>query len=298
MIVDIHVHTSLYPMHGLHTEDASIEAIERYVDEFDIRKVFVIATYFPFKGKGVHNFDMLSRIQGRNRFALIGSLDAMNNYENGLAELEGLAKAKLLAGIKLFPGYQTFRVSNAGFYGIFELARKYKLPVLIHGGELHHCCSAERRASGDLKCGNSFCWIDRNGDLSRPNAFFEAIQTFRDVTFVICHLANPHFVEMRRLMDVCPNVYTDISGQFLSGTAEDSAEYRKQIANELRKFLALDNGNGIDRVMFGSDFPIQSFADTIALVEMLGLSESDKQKVLWQNANKVFNLGLVKKGRK
>lgn len=297
-IVDIHVHSSNKPMIGLHTADASIDAIDRYADQYDIRKVLVIATYFPFLNKGVRNFDMLSRIQGRDRFSMIGSLDVMNDYKNGLAQLEGLAKAKLIVAIKLFPGYQTFRVSNPEFYGIFHLARKYGLPVVIHGGELHHCCSKERRASGDLKCGLDYCQIDRNSKLSHPYSFFEAIREFSDVKFVICHLANPHFKELRRLMRACPNVYTDISGQYLSGTDEDSVKYRKMIARQLRWFLELDKGRGIDHVMFGSDFPIQSFADTIALVDMLKLSDSAKQKVLWQNANTVFKLGLGLKGRK
>ena len=290
MIIDVHVHTSDKPMVGLHTSDASIDAIERSADRYDLRKVFVIATYFPFKGRGVPNREMLKRIEGRERFAMIGSLDVMNRFEEGLAELEELAVAGLLVGIKLFAGYQTFRISDPSIFGVYRLAQKYNLPVTIHGGELHHCCSRERRESGNLKCGNSFCWIDANTDLAKPSAFREAIKSFPDVKFVIAHLANPFFDELRALMTEFPNVVTDLSGQFLSGTDEARLEYKVQIVEELQKFLAIPNG--ADRLLFASDFPIQSLEDTIQLVEMLGLDEAAKEKILWRNANRVYRLGF------
>lgn len=296
MIIDVHVHTSDKPMVGLHTADASIDAIERCADRYDLRKIFVIATYFPFKGRGVPNREMLKRIEGHERFAMIGSLDVMNRFEEGLAELEELAASGLLVGLKLFAGYQTFRISDPSIFGVYRLAQKYSLPVTIHGGELHHCCSRERRESGNLKCGNSFCWIDQNQDLARPSVFREAIRSFPEVHFVIAHLANPYFEELRHLMTEFPNVVTDLSGQFLSGTDEARSAYKALIVEELQTFLAIPNG--ADRLLFASDFPIQSFEDTIQLVEMLGLSEDAKEKILWRNANRVYRLGLETRGVK
>ncbi|MCX6714934.1 MAG: amidohydrolase family protein [Candidatus Uhrbacteria bacterium] len=296
MIVDVHVHTSNHPMVGLHTADASIEAIEREADRFGIAKALVIATYFPYKGSGVPNQEMLRRIEHRDRFAMIGSLDAMNQFGAGVAELEALAREGMLVGIKLFAGYQMFHVSHPTMFPLYELAERFQLPVTIHGGELHHCCSRERRNRRDLKCGNSFCWIDRSGALAEPAVFYHAIHSFPRVNFVIAHLANPFFDQLRHLMIDCPNVYTDTSGQFLSGTDEASSEYKQMIVEELHKFLAVPNG--MDRMMFGSDFPIQSFADTIELVNMLGLSEDAKEKILWQNANRVYRLGLETRGVK
>ncbi|OGL63845.1 hypothetical protein A3C09_02185 [Candidatus Uhrbacteria bacterium RIFCSPHIGHO2_02_FULL_47_44] len=290
MIVDVHVHTSNHPMVGLHTADASIDAIERQAEELGIERLLVIATYFPYKGTGVPNLEMLRRIEGRDRFRLIGSLDVMHHFEEGLTELKELARARKLAGIKLFPGYQNFRVADPKIFDLYRLAREYGLPITIHGGELHHCCSRERRDHSDLKCGNAFCWIDRSQDLARPGAFVEVAKQFSDVTFVIAHAANPFFSELGLLMEMCPNVMTDVSGQFQSGTTEDTLPYRVQVRDALRLLLQSNNGN--DRLMFASDFPIQSFADTIALVELLGLDPDVKEKILWRNANRVYCLGL------
>ena len=51
---------------------------------------------------------------------------------------------------------------------------------------------------------------------------------------------------------------------------------------------------GIDHVLFGTDYaavPI-SPREHIDIVRNLGLSKTDEAKVLWENANRIFNLGL------
>ena len=98
------------------------------------------------------------------------------------------------------------------------------------------------------------------------------------------HLANPYFKELQEVMRVCPNVYTDISGQFLSGTKEDTLECRAKIIEEIKKFLEIDK----TRVLFGTDFPIQSYKDTLEFVEALGLNTSDKELILSKNAEKLL----------
>jgi len=278
-------------MRGLHTIDASLPVIEQACNKYNVARAMVMATYFPYKGTGVPNMEMLERINGNKQFALIGSLDVMNRFDEGLIELESLARERKIVGVKLFAGYQSFRVSDAKMYPLYALCEHYRLPVTIHGGELHHCCPRDQRERGDLKCQNSFCWIDQNTDLSRPGAFARAIRLFPNVNFVIAHLANPYFDELRQLMTDFPNVSTDTSGQFLSGTDEATPEYKKEIITELRAFLALPNGE--DRLMFGSDFPIQSFEDTIELIDALHLPRKVREKIEWKNANRLYRLGLT-----
>jgi predicted TIM-barrel fold metal-dependent hydrolase len=70
--------------------------------------------------------------------------------------------------------------------------------------------------------------------------------------------------------------------------------YKAEIVGELKKFLLIPGG--VDRLMFGSDFPIQSFKDTIELVESLGLDQDAKEKIFWRNANKVYRLGFETRG--
>jgi len=287
-IIDVHVHTSDREMLGLHTKDASLQAIEEAADQFGIEKLFVLATYFPFKGRGLHNLPLLGRLQGRSRFAAIGSLDVMNAFEQGVDELAHLCEHGRLAGIKLYPGYQRFHVGDAHLDRVYELAAHHHLPVTIHGGELHHCCSAKRRQVGDLACKAPSCWIDQLGMLAHPDAFARAAESFPEVTFVIAHLANPYFGQLRELMRRFPNVVTDISGQFVSATHEDTPEYRAYIVHQIQLFLD-EVPNGEDRLLFGSDFPIQSFADSIDLIEKLNVSDDVKAKIFRHNALRVYS---------
>jgi len=43
-------------------------------------------------------------------------------------------------------------------------------------------------------------------------------------------------------------------------------------------------------VIFGTDYPVTKQADTLALVRRLEVDESDKEKILWRNAERVFGL--------
>lgn len=274
-------------MRDLHVVNASIAAIERAADRYGIERALVLATYFPFKGKGLHNRKLLFHLEGHPRFAAIGSLDAMNALEPGLQELETLASAEKLIGIKLYPGYQNIDLGGTGIARVLDLAHRHELPVTIHGGELHHCCSPRRRATNDLRCGNKTCWIDELGHLAHPHAIRAAVEAFPGVTFLIAHLANPFFEDLRELMRECPNVVTDISGQFVSGTQEDTPEYREEIVAEIMRFIT-QVPEGSQRVLFASDFPIQAFADTIALVEALPVCDQTKAEIYRHNALRVY----------
>ncbi|MFA6536041.1 MAG: amidohydrolase family protein [Candidatus Paceibacterota bacterium] len=263
LIIDIHAHTSNHQMKGLHVTSATIATLEELAKQYGISAIILLATYFPHRGTGVHNHDLLKRIEGRPLFRMFGSLNVINGLRTGIDELEKLAQLGLIAGIKLYPGYQSFEPSETQLVGIYQLAETYRLPVMLHGGELHRCPKE---------------W----NELSRPKYVEKPARDFPKVKFVVSHLSNPHFEELREVMTRCPNVFTDISGQFVSGAEEDMPEYRKLIVEEIQKFLLLPNGE--DRVMFATDFPIQSYEDSLDLVWRLKLSEVGLKKILAGNA--------------
>ena len=225
--------------------------------------IVLLATYFPHKKSGVHNHDMLERIKGHPLFRMFGSLDVMNHFDSGVAELETLAKLGSIAGIKLYPGYQGFEPSEERLNPVYALAEKYRLPVMLHGGEVHNC---EKELA----------------ELARPLYVEKPAKEHPKVKFVVSHLANPYFAELRGVMERCPNVFTDISGQFVSGTSEDTEEYRDMITSEIQQFLSCQNG--YERVMFATDFPIQSYKDSLDLVERLQLNPEQLKNLMAENA--------------
>jgi hypothetical protein len=287
MLIDIHAHTSVHKLWELHVDSASISDLEEAADRHGIKKIVLMATYFPFKKSGLKNDALLERIKGHDRFLMFGSLDIMNDFAAGLAELERLAENHLIAGIKLYPGYQDFSASDEAVYPVYRLAEKYRLPVMFHSGELHGCCPHSERAQEHYRCES--CQIERLQYQSKPAQMIGAIQAFPGVNFILSHLGNPYFAETRKVMAECPNAFTDISGQFVSGRAEeDTPEYRREIIEEIKKVIALPRG--IDRLLFGTDFPIQSYEDSISLIKALGLTAADEQKIFHDNAVKILHL--------
>lgn len=265
MTIDIHCHTSLHPMHGLHTVSATIDSLEELADRYQIDLFILLATYFPLKGTGVGNREMLRRAAGRPRFKVFGSLDVLNNLTDGLAELTLLASENVIAGIKLYPGYQLFSPDEVRLHPIYELAQQYNLPVMLHGGQLH----VDRK-------------FRRFQLMAHPTHAQKVASRYSTLKIVVSHLANPYFSSLRRVMSACPNVFTDFSGQLTSGSTEDTEIYRQKIATELKRFIALPRGS--DRLLFGTDFPIQSHQSSFDLLDRLDLNPLERAKVLHHNA--------------
>jgi predicted TIM-barrel fold metal-dependent hydrolase len=272
VIIDLHAHTSKQPMRDLHVTSASIETLEGLASQYGITTIVLLATYFTYRNTGVHNYDMLERIKGHPLFLMFGSLDAKNELEAGLAELEQLATEEKISGIKLYPGYQRFHPSEPELDAVYTLAEKFRLPVMLHGGELHRC-------------------DEKYQELARPCYIEKPARDHPNVKFVVSHLSNPYFAELRDVMDRCPNVHTDISGQFRSGSPEDTPEYREFIVGEIRKFLSCSRGS--ERVIFATDFPIQSYKDTLDLVNRLNLSGQDLKNMMAENSLRILDKNYV-----
>lgn len=288
MIIDIHAHTSNRPLRNLHVATATVNDLERLAKEFGVIKIVLMATYFPFKGTGVYNYDLLNRISGHDLFLPFGSLDAMNNISAGLVELRLLAQEGKLAGLKLYAGYQNFDLASDEMNQFYQIALDYNLPVAIHSGELHHCCPKNDNGVRTCIIKNGCCPIDDFSPLAQPNNIVRAVRKFPAVKFIFCHLSNPFFADLRQVMCECPNVYTDISGQFLSDSYESTDEYKQLIVDEIKRFLDLPHG--MSRVLFGTDFPIQSYNDSIELIESLGLTNTEKAMIYYHNAIKFLEL--------
>lgn len=294
--IDSHCHVSQSKFWDLHTEKGDLPDIKKFADKYNIHLIILLATYFPFKSStGWPNKKLFNHIKDNPRFKMFPSLDVMNDFKNGLTLLEEFLQRDICIGIKLYAGYQTFEFSHPDMFPIYELARKHNVPVGVHGGELHHCCQKSVRISKSrpLPCNFDTCQIDNNQHLSHPDAFEGAIKAFPDVNFIIYHYGNPHFQRVREIMMQYPNAYTGISGQFVSGLhieGEDTPEYREHLRVELQKLVDIPGLS--KRLLFGTDFPIQSYEDSIKLIEGLKLSDDQLKDIMYRNSIRVHNLDL------
>jgi predicted TIM-barrel fold metal-dependent hydrolase len=281
--VDLHCHTSSHLMRGLYTQSAAIDTILMEMDRYEVERAVILATSFPYKGTGLSTSAAVERVKAHtDRFMVFGTLNVHEDLDKQLIALRGYvdAKPRLMRGLKLYPGYQSFIMQKPKYRKIFRFAEYHRIPVMIHGGELHHCCPR-----GEFKCG-TWCPLDNSAQMSHPDSMVDVFERFPEVRFIVSHLANPYFNELFSIMDRCENVWTDISGQWVTGK-EDTPVYKKYIKGILTKFI---NAGMVDRICFGTDFPIQSHRDSIEIVESMNLSEADQKKVFYLNASKLLGI--------
>lgn len=177
-------------------------------------------------------------------------------------------------GVKLYPGYVKKWLSDPCYTPIYELAQKYQKPVAVHMGLTAH-------PKAHLK-------------YSHPLALDQVASDFRKTKFVLCHFGNPFLQDTVAVLAKNPNVSTDLSG-LLEGPLDIEAYFQEfgGFTRMLQDWLCYLGA--WDRILFGTDFPIVNYQDYILFVSRL-VPEQHWDKVFYENANYVYQLGLDTKG--
>jgi L-fuconolactonase len=129
----------------------------------------------------------------------------------------------------------------------------------------------------------------------------ELVKQFPEQPFVIDHLAKPQIKEQvfspwrEQIQELAkaPNVFCKVSGLVTE------ANWHNWKMEDIRPYLDIAfNAFGIDRLMFGSDWPVcklaGSYTTTCVLMEeyMMDFSAEDQAKFWGQNAVKFYNLNV------
>jgi uncharacterized protein len=173
-----------------------------------------------------------------------------------------------IAGIKLFPGYLAFYPHDPRLDPLYEFAHRRGLPVLIHQGDT----------------------LDRKGRIkfARPLEVDEVAVRWSDVRFVLCHLGNPWIDEAAEVVYKNENVYTDTSGLL----AHPSAPYFDRMVEQSRRRVlqAIVAIGSCERILYGSDWPLEELGRALSLVEGLDLPPADLARIMGDNARRLFGL--------
>jgi predicted TIM-barrel fold metal-dependent hydrolase len=167
---------------------------------------------------------------------------------------------------KIRLGYINASSESPVFRGLYDYAESENLPVLFHTGDTAF-------STGDLA-------------RSHPLTLDKLANKREHLTIILCHFGNPWFEDVAELIYKHPNVYTDISGLITpSAYAEKYVEWLAKKISEAIYFAG-----GAEKVIFGTDYPVTTHTEALALVSRLEIEESDKEKILWRNAERVFHL--------
>ncbi|MEY8336477.1 amidohydrolase family protein [Lachnospiraceae bacterium 62-35] len=171
-------------------------------------------------------------------------------------------------GIKLYPGYSRFYVSDAIYEPIYELAETYQRPVAVHMGET-------AGSNAYLK-------------YSHPLTLDETAADHPEVNFVMCHFGNPWLMDAAAVIGKNENVFADISG-LLEGRICPEKFFRDQrgYVEALKTWVGYIRG--YRKIMFGTDWPLANLEEYIQFTKEI-IPEKYWEEVFWKNALRIYGL--------
>lgn len=178
---------------------------------------------------------------------------SINPYrKDSLVRLENVVQHGAVL-IKWLPNIMLIDPADPAIVPFYQRMKKLGIPLLTHTG-------AE----------DSFTVSD--DDLGDPELLRLPLEL--GLTVIAAHVATtgesegePYFLRIQPLFDEFPNLYADIS----SLTQINKRNYLKRI---------LDNGKHLDRMIYGTDWPLQSFPVVSPLYHLNIISLSDVKLVL------------------
>lgn len=176
--------------------------------------------------------------------------------DDGPAAFAELARAAQAGakGLKLHPNTQRFDVSSPAVAALVDKAAELKLPVIFDAYSPF--------------------------DADEIGKFVKLAITHPTARFILAHMGGPRFPELI-VFWILPkygiprNVWFDLSA---AAPLYARSPYQEQFVFICRKV-------GVDRVLFGSDFPFFQPTEALAAVRALGFTAEEQRQILYANAS-------------
>jgi uncharacterized protein len=270
LIIDCHLHLNRYEDDEPATLQGRYELLRSEMDTHGIDYALVLSSYLVNDRRPSVD-QILEVVEDDPRLGVVAGVSYLNYRAADLAHLRELLAAKRIRGLKLYPGYEPFFVSDGRMRVVYELAGEFGVPVMIHTGDT----------------------FDPRGKLkyAHPLEVDEVAVDFRDVTFVICHIGNPWITDAMEVIYKNDNVVGDISGFTLKHFEERFERYMLRQVEEVIAFAG-----DRSKLLYGTDWPICDMGSYLRFVEKLNLSDQEREQILWQNSVRIFHLDVEEMG--
>ncbi len=155
-----------------------------------------------------------------------------------------------LHGIKIHPDTQRFNMDSDEMMKIYEMIEG-KLPILIHCGDYRY-------------------------DYSHPHRLATVLDAFPNLVVIAAHFGGWSLFDLALEYLENRNCYLDLSSSLMyTGNKR---------GKELIKIY------GAERILFGSDYPMQSPKDELSRFMGLGLSDEENNLILSENAKRILRI--------
>lgn len=264
MIIDCHTHLNRYDDEQPKTLDARYGALREEMARNGVGYALVLSSYKENEDRPGTQM-ILDAIGGDDgAVGVVAAVSYLKYTAHDLADLRALLREGRIKGLKLYPGYEPFYPHDARMRVVYELAGEFGVPVMIHTGDTFD-------PKGKVK-------------YAHPIEVDEVAVDFPDVTFVICHLGNPWITDAMEVIYKNDNVVGDISGFTLRAFEE---RFEKHMLAQMQGAIAYA---GPTDILFGTDWPIVEMGSYLQFVNNLGLSDAERDALLYRNAARVFKI--------
>jgi predicted TIM-barrel fold metal-dependent hydrolase len=195
------------------------------------------------------------------------SVDPMMGRDRMTAELNDKIVGHGARGVKIHPGEGRFMPDDPMLSPVYELLQNRGLPVISHGG---------------LDIANP------DPRYSRPSAFAGVLERYPDLRLVIAHLGKDFFEESLRLAEAHANVFFDTSSAIPGNARGEPLETLSYLSDE--DAVTLIRKIGVDRVMFGSDYPWYHPHWDLKRFLKLDFTDNEMAALLAGNAKRVLGV--------
>lgn len=266
VIIDCHTHLNRY------SDDDAPTLAERHarllgeMDAHGVAHAMVLTSYLV-NDRRPSTDEVLAVTERGGRLHVVAGVRCDADGPVELPRLRALLAEGRLRGLKLYPGYVPMHVHDGRYDAVYALAAEFGVPVMIHTGDTFDPASRVRFAH-PLECD-------------------EVAVRHRETTIVLCHLGNPWFTDAMEVIYKNPNVLGDISGLTVGAFQPRFAAWAQARVRDVVAYV-----NDETRLMFGTDWPISDVGSYLGFVEGLGLTEGEREALLWRNAARVYGLEM------
>lgn len=263
-VIDVHTHVwpdkiavraadNIVNYYGLPRQgDGSITGIFNGATCFEnIRFVISSATLKPDKEHAqVGNDFIINTSKSDSRFIPLCSFHPFMGVDDAVAELER-AKGLGAKGVKIHSDFQRFYIDDENAIEIYKECARLRLPILFHVG-------------------------DKNTDFSTPKRVRAVLEKVPHLDVIAAHMCGYGVWDEAEEVLIGERVFTDTSEALLGMDG--------------RRLYKLIEKHGVEKVMFGSDYPLWNTDYAFNQMEEIGLSESEKDLIYSENAKRIFDL--------
>jgi predicted TIM-barrel fold metal-dependent hydrolase len=264
MIIDVHTHLNNYDESRVVSLQQRLDELQESIRFNKVDQVMVLTSYKVNEHRPSTR-EVVEITRDLPHIHTIAGISIESYRERDLRELADFLKDGLIKGLKLYPGYEPFYPYDRRCQVLYDLAQEFDVPVMFHTGDTYN-------PRGKVR-------------FSHPLNMDDVAVDNPKMRIVICHIGNPWIRDCMEVVYKNKNCVADISGLVLG---DFKSRFKRFMLQQVKEMILY--AGEPQYLLYGTDWPICRMRTYLKFVDDLKLPEDTREKILWRNAARVFNL--------